>query len=145
MDRRADSLRNELGLRPLRNLTFLWLGLMMALAACAGMQPPVSVSPEKSEAVIDMTASNFKFVPNNIRAYKGDELIFRIRNVSGTEHNFTINNPEGKRLQSVTLVPGETTEVKVPLQEAGIYEFHCDKPFHASLGMEGQVEAAPRQ
>ena len=142
MDRRLDSLRRP---RPLRNLTFLLLGLMMVLAACAGLQPPVSVSPEKSEAVIDMTASNFKFVPNNIRAYKGDELLFRIRNVSGTGHNFTIRNPEGRTLQGVALPPGETIEVKVRLQEAGIYEFHCDRPFHAALGMEGRVEAAPRQ
>jgi uncharacterized cupredoxin-like copper-binding protein len=117
----------------------LWLSFLL-VAACATQQPLVTIGPEKGEAVIDIKASDFKFEPNDIKAYKVEELVFKIDNVSGTEHNFTIKDPQGKELKSVSLPPKETTTVKVSLQESGDYEFYCDKPFHSTFGMKGRIE-----
>jgi len=127
-----------------KGLIAFWLGLLLAVAACASQQPLVTIGPSKGETVIEAKASNFKFEPNNIKAYKGDELVFRIENISGTGHNFTIKDPEGHTLQSLPLPPKETTTVKVTLSEGGTYEFYCDKPFHSAFGMKGRVEVVPK-
>ncbi|MEJ2696114.1 MAG: cupredoxin domain-containing protein [Candidatus Sulfobium sp.] len=116
------------------------LGLMLVLTACASQQPLVTIGPAKGETKIEVKASNFKFQPNNIKAYKGGVLVVRIENISDTVHNFTINNPEGRALHSVPLPPRKTTAVKVDLSEPGTYEFYCDKPFHAAFGMKGRIE-----
>jgi uncharacterized cupredoxin-like copper-binding protein len=70
-------------------------------------------------------------------------IVFRIENISGSGHNFTITDPKGNTLQSVSLPSKETTTVKVPLPEAGTYGFYCDKPMHSGFGMKGSIEAAP--
>ncbi len=121
-------------------LTALCLGVLLLAAACATRQPLVTMEPAKGETVLPIRASSFKFEPNNIRAYKGDAIEFRIDNVSGTDHNFTIKDPNGHILKSVTLPSKKTTAVSVDLTEAGVYEFYCDKPFHSTFGMKGRIE-----
>ena len=118
----------------------LWTGLLLVVASCAGRQPLVTIEPSKGETTIDMKADNFKFQPNNIKAYQGDVLILRIENISKTEHNFTIEDPQGRALQSVPLPAGKTTSVKIPLSARGTYEFYCDKPFHSAFGMKGWIK-----
>jgi len=124
-------------------LTLLCIGVILAAAACASQQPQVTLGQAKGEVAVEMKASDFKFEPNNIKAYQGDVIVFRIENTSGTGHNFTITDPKGNTLQSVGLPSRETVTVKVPLTEAGNYGFYCDKPMHSGFGMKGSVEAAP--
>ena len=120
------------------------IGVILAVTACAGsQQPQVTLGQAKGEVTLEMKASDFKFEPNNIKAYKGDSIVFRIENISGSGHNFTITDPKGNTLQSVSLPSKETTTVKVPLPEAGTYGFYCDKPMHSGFGMKGSIEAAP--
>ncbi len=123
-----------------KRLIVLWLGVVLAVAACASQQPLVTIGPSTGETAIHIDAGNFKFEPNNLQAYKGDVLVLKIENISGTGHNFTIKNPAGGTIQSVPLTPKETTTVKVDLSETGTYEFYCDKPFHAAFGMKGRIE-----
>jgi plastocyanin len=130
--------------RGIKRAILLWLGVLLAVTSCAGQQPLVTIGPEKGEAVIDVKASDFKFEPNNIKAYKGEEMVFRIENVSGTGHNFTIKDPGGNTLHSVPLPPKETTTVEVTLSEAGDYTFYCDKPFHSAFGMKGRIEVVEK-
>jgi uncharacterized cupredoxin-like copper-binding protein len=40
----------------------------------------------------------------------------------------------------VDLPPKETVTIEIALQESGTYEFYCDLPFHATLGMKGKIE-----
>ncbi len=126
-------------MRPLGQMAVLCFVALALTAACAGRQPLVTIVPAKGETVVAMKASNFKFVPNNIRAYKGDMLLFKIENTSGTGHNFTLEDPAGNTLKSVPLPPHQSVVVKTELPEAGTYEFYCDRPFHAALGMKGWI------
>lgn len=87
-----------------------------------------------------MEASSFDFKPNYIQAHQGDRIVFEIKNVSDSEHDFTIKNPRGEILKSVDLPPHATVNVPIAVDEAGTYPFYCDKPFHSSLGMKGKVE-----
>jgi plastocyanin len=127
-------------LKEWRSLAVLCMGFMLALASCASQQPLVTIGPERGESIIEIKADNFSFKPNNIRAYMGHDLVFRVENVSGTGHNFTVNDPEGHALRSVPLPPKKETIVEVTPEEAGVYEFYCDKPFHSAFGMKGRIE-----
>lgn len=123
-------------------LSMLCISALFVLASCAGLQPQVSVSPEQGEKIIKMTADSFKFTPNNIRASQGDIIVLKIDNVSGSTHNFTIQDPQEKILQSVDLPSQKTVEVTITLSQPGDYTFYCDKPLHTFFGMKGRIEAA---
>ena len=116
------------------------IGLVLAIASCASQQPLVTINRTGGETVLPVKASDFRFEPNNITAYKGDTVVFQVENVSGSEHDFTIKDPEGRAMQSVDLPAKKTVEIKTTLSEAGTYEFFCDKPFHSTFGMKGRIE-----
>lgn len=125
--------------RGLSGVAALWAAVLLVISACAASQPLVTIGPEKGQILLPVKASNFRFEPNNLKAYKGEILDFRIDNVSDTDHNFTIKDPQGRILKSVPLPAKETTTVSVGLSEPGIYEFYCDKPFHETFGMKGRI------
>ncbi len=130
-----------------KNLLRHWqtyLTVLLLFAACAGLQPEVTVSPGGVEKVLAVKANSFKFEPNNIKAYTGDVILLKIENVSGSGHNFTIKNPQGQVIQSAELPAGKVTDVSVTLSEKGVYDFYCDKPFHSAFGMKGRIEAVDR-
>jgi uncharacterized cupredoxin-like copper-binding protein len=118
--------------------------MLLALAACAGLQQQVAVGPGTGEKIIDVKADNFTFTPNNIKAFRGDMLVLKIANVSNTEHNFTIKNPQGKILLDGDIPPGKTVDFRIALPETGEYDFYCDEPFHALFGMKGQIEVTEK-
>jgi len=120
-------------------LTAVFTMILLAVAACASQQPLVTISPTKGEIVLAMKASDFTFEPNNIKAYRGEVIVLKIENISNTGHNFSLIDPRGNMVQNITLPPKETLTVKVALSETGTYEFYCDKPFHSTLGMKGQI------
>ncbi len=123
---------------------WLYLCVLFLFASCAGLQQEVTVSPGEGEKILAVKASSFKFEPNNIKAYTGDVILLRIENVSGSSHNFTINNPQGQLIQSSDLPAGKVTDVRVTLPEKGIYDFYCNKSFHSAFGMKGRIEAVDR-
>lgn len=126
-----------------QSLTFcLWV--LLLLAACASLQPQVTVSTEKGEKVLAMKADSFKFDPNNIKAYQGDVIVLKVENISAAGHNLTIKDSQGQIIQSVDLPPKKIVEVRVTLSETGTYNFYCAKPFHAPFGMKGRIEVLGR-
>jgi hypothetical protein len=104
-------------MRQIRGFAALSLAVPILTAASASRQPLVTIGPAKGETVVAMTASDFKFVPNNIKAYKGDILLLKIENTSSTGHNNTIKNPQEETLQSVPLPPRETMTIRLNLSE----------------------------
>ncbi len=115
------------------------VGLSILVSSCAHLQDPVAA--EGRENVVQMTASDFKFEPNNITARAGDAITFKIQNVSGTAHNFTLKSPDGLTMQSVGLPPKGSVDVKATFPKVGTYKFYCNKTGHSELGMKGQVVA----
>jgi len=117
---------------------------VLALVGCAGLGAPVTVkSAGEGNNVIHLKASSFEFEPNNIRVPKTGPLTLEVESISGIEHNFTIKNPEGQVLKSFGLSPKKTISETLDLTNPGKYEFYCDKPFHATLGMKGQIQVGP--
>jgi plastocyanin len=118
--------------------------VLLVTVGCAGLGSPVTASSqEQGKMAIDMKANSFEFQPNNIKVPKPVALTLTIENISGTAHNITIKNPEGQVLKSADLPSEKTISVTVDLLATGKYEFYCDKPLHATLGMKGQIQEGP--
>jgi plastocyanin len=88
--------------------------------------------------LVTIEAGSYKFKPNEIRVAKPGTLVLEIKNVSGSEHNFTLKNSRGEILKSLNIRAKATAISNVDL-EPGTYQFNCDKKFHAKLGMKGQI------
>lgn len=88
------------------------LGTMLSFSACARLQKVVVVETKRSN-VVEVKVSDYKFEPNNLQAYQGDTIDFKLQNVSSLDHNFTLKDPDGKVLQDVDIPPGKTADVKV--------------------------------
>ncbi len=116
------------------------LGLTLLLASCTHLQSPVAA--DEKQNVIQMTASDFKFQPNNITTRTGDAITLKIQNTSGSTHNFTLTDPDDNPLRNVDISPGQSVEVTITFSKPGTYKFHCNKTGHSGLGMKGQVVAS---
>ena len=113
--------------------------LALVTAGCSGPGRLVQLTAGQAETGI--TAKSFSFDPEQIVVPANGTLTLRVRNASGSNHNFTVADPDGATLRSVELPAGETVSVEVPLGRPGVYRFYCAKAFHPTLGMEGRIEA----
>jgi plastocyanin len=117
---------------------------VLILFSCAELQKQVILDQEKKENIIVVKVHNYKFEPNNIFTYEGNTILFKIENVTISEHNFTLTDPEGTVIEDVDISRDKTIEIKVTFSRTGIYNFYCNKPFHSALGMKGQIEVVGR-
>jgi plastocyanin len=92
---------------------------------------------------VRMRASDFRFEPSTIQVSRMGKLIIHVHNASSNEHNITIKDPQGATVARADLPPEETVTIGVELKVPGTYRFFCDKPFHPTLGMRGEIVAAP--
>jgi plastocyanin len=122
------------------NLTVSGVLLCVFVIGCAAQQTPIAITPSEREKGILIEAKSFEFRPNMIKIDVPGRLLLHIRNVSSMEHNFTLKNPDGEVITSVSLPEGKTITTEIDLPRSGTYPFYCDKPFHPSLGMKGVVE-----
>ena len=119
---------------------FFLAGLLITVG-CTGLGTPVTVkSLEQGERAIHLKAGSFEFNPNNIKIQGPGPLSLVVENIADIEHNITIKNPHGQILKSVDLPAKETTSVPLDLPTNGKYTFYCDKPFHSTFGMKGQIQ-----
>ncbi|MBE0596104.1 MAG: cupredoxin domain-containing protein [Desulfuromonadales bacterium] len=113
--------------------------LVLLLAGCSGGRHSVTLPAQEEE--VEVTARNFSFTPDEIRAKAGTTLTLQVKSASATEHNITVKNPAGKTLISQDVPVHETVTVVVPLEEPGEYPFYCDQTMHGTLGMKGRLVA----
>lgn len=124
---------------PSRPIIFV-LVMITALAGCGGGARFKSAAPMSSGgSIITIEAGNYKFSPKEIRVEKPGLLAVEVKNVSGSEHNLTLKDPRGKILKTVDLHPRLSVIFNVELLEPGVYKFYCDKSFHSSYGMKGEI------
>lgn len=112
----------------------------LLLAGCAPGRQEVSVRSMAGQKSIGMTAGSYYFEPAVILASPGDQLFLAIENVSGADHNFTLEEPDGEIMLSIDLPGNSTREVEVRLEQSGAYRYYCDITFHPTLGMRGRIE-----
>ena len=116
-----------------------FLIVTMFVVGCASVeQKPVVLEP--GEKTLVMKVESYKFEPNDIKAHRGDVLTVKLESDASVDHNLTITTPQGATLVNVDIPAKGTANVRVNLSETGIYQFYCDKPFHSTMGMKGQIE-----
>ena len=70
-----------------------------------------------------MNVENFKFTPSAITLHTGDNVVVHLTGVSGN-HGFAIRELG----INVHISEGETTDVTIPTDKPGTYEFFCSVP-----------------
>ena len=119
---------------------FVILVVIAALAGCADKGKVQTAAPMSSGgSMITIEAGNYKFSPNKIRVEKPGLLGIEVKNVSGSQQNFTLKDLHGKIIKSVDPHPGGSVIVNVEFPEPGVYKFYCNKTFHSTLGMHGRI------
>jgi plastocyanin len=116
------------------------LFMLAVIAGCAGKGRVETASPMSSGgSMISIEAANYKFSPSEVRVEKTGLLAVEIRNVSGSQQNFTLKDPRGKTLKTVDIRPAGSVIVNIELPDPGGYRFSCNKGFHSLLGMKGRI------
>ena len=121
----------------------LFLPILLLLAPGCSGSPEVpretSFPPEGSMVVLK--AKNYSFTPVFLHARAGEDLLLEVENLSRSDHNLTVEGPEGRTIRSVDLPAREKIVVKIRLKRRGKYPFYCDQPLHATMGMKGAIAA----
>lgn len=121
-------------------LFVVMLSFYALLTGCGGKGKVQSAAPMSSGgSLISIQAGSYKFSPSAVRVEKTGMIALEIKNVSGSEQNFTLKSPKGKAVASINIPPKSTIISNVELAEAGTYEFYSNKALKAGLGMKGRI------
>ena len=115
----------------------LSIGVLVAVAAvAAGVFATIgSASPQATKIVtltVTMTDFHFKIAPPT-KFKHGVKYTFKVTNKGAALHNFDIQTVKATKV----IAHGKTTSMTVIFKKAGKYQYICDVPRHAELGMAG--------
>jgi len=121
-------------------LAAIVLAVSLATAGVAVAQP----------TVINIELSEYKFAPMQLMLTHDQAYVLHLTNAGGKTHDLsakaffqTVAFGAGSAAKvkggAVDLDEGESVDVALTPQTAGTYEMHCTHPFHAMLGMKGQI------
>lgn len=121
---------------------FVW-SLLLVLPLLITLPSP-RVATQDVGSVIDVSAIDLAFEPNEITAAPGDTIV--LTNNGVLQHNIVIADAEGAP-GTETIGGGETDEFIIPNDlEEGTYTLECSVPGHAEAGMVGTLTiVAPEQ
>jgi uncharacterized cupredoxin-like copper-binding protein len=116
--------------------------------------------PKQVTRTINLTATEIAFNTKSIKVKKGETVKFVLANKGEQNHEMTIgdaasqkahrkmmetmtmedmNKMGHKHTSSVDTKPGQTKSLVWTFTEAGQFEFACNYPGHADLGMKGKI------
>jgi len=117
----------------------LSLGVLVAVVAIAcGLFATVgSASTKVTTVTVTMTDFHFKLAPAT-KFKHGVKYTFKGVNKGAALHNFDIHG-----VQASKVIPhGKTASVTVTFKKAGKFQYICDVPRHAELGMAGFLKVS---
>ena len=124
-----------------RKLGLLAIALMSTLLmACAGSSAASSSGkPTSSTQAVDIKAlDTLKFDPATVTVKSGTPVRLTIVNNGALEHDWVVDNLDGKKL-SVDAKPKTNATADFTPTKAGSYEFYCSIPGHREAGMKGTL------
>jgi uncharacterized cupredoxin-like copper-binding protein len=115
------------------------IALAIALVAC-GLYATVAMAKSSSQKVVTknvtVTMIDFKFKLSFAGPYKrGVKYVFKTVNKGNAVHNFDIQKVKAGKV----IAGGKTYTFSVIFKKAGKYQYICDVPRHAELGMAGRL------
>jgi len=93
-----------------------------------------------SAVVLEVHGKEFQFLPNQLKARRGDKVTIRFTNDGVLAHNFVI---EALGVKSETIQPQHTVDVSFTPEKAGAFKIRCLVPGHMEAGMQGILTVAP--
>jgi plastocyanin len=87
--------------------------------------------------VVQVKASEFKFVLSTKTIAKPGPVTFVVKNVGKEAHNFVLLS--GINKTTPLIQPGKTATLKVTFKKAGSYTYECSVGEHAEEGMLGKL------
>jgi uncharacterized cupredoxin-like copper-binding protein len=123
---------------------------MAAGAVASAMAAAAASAQPAAPTVIAVQLSEYRYTPSTIDLNRGQSYVLRLTNTGKHDHDLkakaffqavSLAGDSAAKVQdgSVEVGPGETTDVVLTPNQAGSYETHCTHPFHATLGMKGQI------
>lgn len=127
------------------------------LALALGFAPVASghsqSAPPGEVPVVSVALSSFDFDPKTIHLKAGERVLLRLANTSSGGHDFgapaffaaaTIDPGDVALIHNGKVELGAHQTVDIALvPRAGTYNLKCDHPFHATLGMKGEIIVDP--
>ena len=122
-------------------VTLLGVLIIALLAACSGGTVGGTKAPANSGSkTINVTATEFKFAPNNFAGSPGQKITFNMTNKGTVEHTFVVLSPDGSQeLAKLSTQPGETKSLDFTPKDAGTYPIDCNIAGHKEAGMTGEL------
>ena len=114
-------------------------GLYAAVAVASSSSSKAAASPSSANVVtknVTVTMTDFKFKRSFVGPYKrGVKYVFKTVNKGPSLHNFDIQKVKAGKV----IAAGKTYTFAVIFKKAGRFQFICDVPRHAELGMAGKL------
>jgi uncharacterized cupredoxin-like copper-binding protein len=117
------------------------IGIALATAIAAGSIYAAVASASSSSTtvtpkVVTVTMIDFHFKFSFAGPYKkGVPYIFKTVNKGHAPHNFDLQGLKAGKVIS----PGKTSSFTITFKKAGKFQYVCDVPRHAELGMAGRI------
>jgi len=142
----------------MKKVVYVSIGILVAIIIFSGIALSdkkrsgdinrVNISPTPSVAQkagqvqsetkeIQVTASEYFFLPSTIKVDKGDTLTLTLRNAGKMSHNLVF---EALGIATKTVQKGQSDTIEFTASEAGTFSFYCSIGNHRDLGMEGSLE-----
>jgi plastocyanin len=109
--------------------------------ACVPAQPtgPAAAKPASTVQAVEIRSTDaLRFEPATITVKKGTLVRVTLVNSSAMEHDWVVDNLDGKKIQ-VHAAPKASATVDFTPMAAGSYEFYCSIPGHREAGMKGTL------
>jgi plastocyanin len=91
-----------------------------------------------SSSSVRMSATDFKFTPDNPSVDKGT-VKFTLTNDGKSPHALEVEGPSGEKKTPV-IQAGKRATLEVDLNEDGTYTFYCPVGNHEQMGMKGEIK-----
>jgi uncharacterized cupredoxin-like copper-binding protein len=114
------------------------IGLLLAVALAgvglhAATASAATQATKPTVVTVIMTDYHFRLVGKPVKA--GVPVVFKTVNKGHAVHNFDLQKVKAGKIVG----PGRSTSFKVVVKKKGRYQFICDVPRHAELGMAGTL------
>ncbi len=84
-----------------------------------------------------MEASEFKFVPNEIRVKKGETVKITMKNTGRMQHNWMVEGLGGSSIDTTSA--GQTGAITITPSQKGTFTTYCSVGNHRQQGMVGKL------
>ena len=111
------------------------------VVACAGPSAaaPASNKPVSSPQAVEVKSTDsLRFEPATITVKKGTPVRVTLTNNTALEHDWVVDNLDGKKIQ-VHAAPKANATAEFTPTASGAYEFYCSIPGHREAGMKGTL------